>query len=145
MLITYGFHVFSNLILILYFVNLYLHFSIFARGRPFEKNLIHTVETVVIEWSHQIHSLLQKNSARFLLEGKQPGPLVEIDFWKDRVLDLESVIEQLYDEKAQKMTRLLERTKSSYYTALQNMVIFQEKGSVDNCLWKDTIHVVKEQ
>ena len=79
---------------------------------------------MVIEWSHQIQNLLRKNSARLLLEGKQPGPLVEIDFWKDRVLDLESVVEQLYDEKAQKMTCLLERTKSSYYTALQNMVIF---------------------
>ena len=84
--------------------------------------MIHTVETAIIDWSHQIRSVLVKSSAQPLLQGLNPGPLVEIDYWKHQVIDLESIVEQMYEEKAQKMIWLLERTKSSYYIALQNMV-----------------------
>lgn len=94
-----------------------------CRGKPFEKHLIHTVETAIIEWSRQIQRILSKNSAQLLLDGKNPSPLFEVDFWKLRMLDLESIVEQMFDEKAQKMTWLLERTQSSYYIALQNMVV----------------------
>lgn len=80
------------------------------------------METAIIDWSHQIRSVLIKKSAQPLLEGLNPGPLVEIDFWKHQVIDLESIVEQMYEDKAQKMTWLLERTKSSYHIALQNMV-----------------------
>ena len=108
---------------------IYYHF----RGKPFEKGLIHTVETAVIEWSHQIQSVLRKKSAQLLLEGKNPGPLVEVEFWKNRMLDLESIVEQLYEEKAQKMTWLLENTQSSYYIALQNMVTATIMGRLFQC------------
>ena len=84
--------------------------------------MVHAIESVVIEWSHQIRDVLRRNSAQPLLEDKNPGPLVEIDFWKARMIDLESVVDQLYEDKAQKMTMLLEKTESSYYTAFKNMV-----------------------
>ena len=93
-----------------------------TRGRPFDKGMVHAIESVVIEWSHQIRDVLRRNSAQLLLKGKNPGPLVEIDFWKARMIDLESVVDQLYEDKAQKMTMLLEKTESSYYTAFKNMV-----------------------
>ena len=53
------------------------------------------VENVVIDWSRQVHDVLKKNSAQPLLEGKNPGPIVEIDFWDARRADLESVVDQL--------------------------------------------------
>ena len=84
--------------------------------------LLHTMETVVIEWSHQIQDVLKKNSAQPLLDGKNPGPLIECDFWKARMLDLESIMDQLSVDKARKMTSLLERTQSSYYPSLKRMV-----------------------
>ncbi len=80
------------------------------------------METVVIEWSHQLQDVLQKNSAQALLDGKHPGPLVECDFWRARMLDLESIMDQLTESKARKMTSLLERTQSSYYPSLKSMV-----------------------
>ena len=95
----------------------------FSSGQqPFEKSFVHTVESVIIEWSHQIRDVLRKNSAQPLLDGKHPGPLVEIEFWKSRVIDLESIVDQLHDGKALKMTRLLEKSQSSYYIALKGMV-----------------------
>lgn len=80
------------------------------------------VEGVVIEWSHQVQGVLKKSSAQPLLQGKNPGPLVEIDFWVARRADLESVVEQLYSDKVLKMSRLLEKTLSSYYPAYCSML-----------------------
>ena len=91
------------------------------RGQPFERSLIHSVESVVIEWSHQVHDVLKKTSAQPLLEGHNPGPLVEIDFWQARRADLESVMDQLCEPKVVKMTALLEKTLSSYYPAYKSM------------------------
>ena len=49
----------------------------------------------MIEWSHQIRDVLRKNSAQPLLDGKNPNPIVEMDFWKARCTDLESIFEQV--------------------------------------------------
>lgn len=107
------------IVLLIKVVIIYLH-----RGRPYDKTLIHAMETVVIEWSHQIQAVLNKSSAQPLLDGQNPGPLVEVDFWKARVVDLESVMDQLITDKAQKMSAILEKTQSAYYPALQSMVSY---------------------
>ena len=62
---------------------------------PFDKTVIHAVESVVIEWSHQIRGVLKKTSAQPLLDGKFPWPIVELDFWKARYADLESLVDQV--------------------------------------------------
>ena len=60
-----------------------------------EKQVIHSLESVVIEWCHQVRDVLQKNSAQRLLDGMNPGPLVEVEFWKDRCSDLHFITEQV--------------------------------------------------
>lgn len=62
---------------------------------PFDKTVIHAVESVVIEWSHQIRGVLKKTSAQPLLDGKFPWPIAELDFWKARYADLESIVDQV--------------------------------------------------
>ena len=67
-----------------------------SRDLPLEaKQIMHSIESVVIEWCHQIRDVLQKNSAQPLLEGKNPGPLVEIEFWTDRCANLQFIMEQV--------------------------------------------------
>ena len=95
---------------------------VFCRGEVFERGLIHAVESVVVEWSHQVRDVLDRSSAEPLLQGTHPGPLVEMDFWKARRADLESVVDQLCSEKVVKMSRLLEKSLSSYFPAYQSMV-----------------------
>lgn len=97
-------------------------FSHCFRGEAFDRSLIHMVEGIVIDWSRQIHDVLKKNSAQPLLEGKNPGPLVEIEFWDARRADLESIADQLCVDKVTKMGYLLEKTLSSYYPAFQSMI-----------------------
>lgn len=60
-----------------------------------DRNLIHSIESVVIDWTHQISKVLKRSSAQPLLEGLNPNPLVELDFWKARVVNLESIFDQV--------------------------------------------------
>ena len=106
-----------------------LFLVVFSRGEAYEKSLIHTVEGMVIEWSHQVQEMLKKSSAEPLLQGKNPSPLVEVEFWVARRADLESVVEQLYSDKVLKMSRLLEKSLSSYYPAYRSML-----ESIDDAL-----------
>ena len=65
------------------------------RDRLLDKHVVHAVESVVIDWCHQVRDILSKNSAQPLLRGENPGPLTEIEFWKARCADLESVVDQV--------------------------------------------------
>jgi dynein heavy chain len=57
--------------------------------------LIHAIESVVIDWSHQIQQVLKKDSSQPLLEGLNPGPQVEIEFWKAKTANLENIYDQV--------------------------------------------------
>ncbi len=54
------------------------------RGEIADKSIIHSLESAVIEWSHQIRAVLKKDSSEALLEGKNPTPHTELLFWNNR-------------------------------------------------------------
>ncbi|XP_078510049.1 dynein axonemal heavy chain 17 isoform X2 [Lissotriton helveticus] len=83
--------------------------------------LLHAIETVIIDWSHQIRDVLSKDSAQPLLDGLNPLPAAEIDFWNARLLNLEYINEQLLMPRAYKISEILENARSSYWPALQNI------------------------
>jgi dynein heavy chain len=56
---------------------------------------MHSIESVVIDWSHQIQGVLKKDSSQPLLAGQNPGPLVELEFWKEKALNLENIYQQV--------------------------------------------------
>jgi dynein heavy chain, axonemal len=89
-----------------------------------DKNILHTLETAVIDWSHQIKDVIKSSSAAPLEEGLNPGPMVEIDFWAAKAANLKSIYQQLTDEKIQKISKVLQASKSTYFPAFQ--VIFDE-------------------
>lgn len=63
----------------------------------------------------------KKDSSQPLLEGLNPGPLVEIEFWKAKTANLENIFDQLRDPKTKKMAQLLEKTQSSYFPAFKEL------------------------
>ena len=65
------------------------------RGESIDPTLIYLIESVVIDWSHQVHAFLSKDSSQPILEGLDPGPLVEIEFWKARTSNLEDIYSQV--------------------------------------------------
>ncbi|KAM7371234.1 hypothetical protein PAMP_010722 [Pampus punctatissimus] len=92
------------------------------RGETVDKSIIHSLESAVIEWSHQICAVLKKDSSEALLEGKNPTPHTELLFWKNRYADLEYIYSQLKSSKVKKMEMLLEAVESSYSPAFSNIL-----------------------
>ncbi|XP_060795606.1 dynein axonemal heavy chain 9-like [Neoarius graeffei] len=93
-------------------------------GDLMDKSIIHSIENMVIEWTHQIHEVLKRDSFEPLLEGKNPTPHVELNFWKKRYADLECMHKQVTSPKVIKMGELLDAVESSYYSAFINMQQF---------------------
>ncbi|TPX70381.1 hypothetical protein SpCBS45565_g01824 [Spizellomyces sp. 'palustris'] len=89
-----------------------------------DRSVLHTLESAVIDWTHQIKEVIKSSSAAPLEEGLNPGPMVEIDFWAAKAANLKSIHQQLTDEKIQKISKLLEVSKSTYYPAFK--MIFDE-------------------
>ncbi|CAH1795230.1 unnamed protein product [Owenia fusiformis] len=86
-----------------------------------DRNLVHAIESVIIDWTHQIRDVLKRDSAQPLLEGLNPSPFVELNFWKAKAQNLECIYDQLRDPKVRKMAELLERTQSSYFPSFKNI------------------------
>ncbi|GCC24108.1 hypothetical protein chiPu_0002508 [Chiloscyllium punctatum] len=82
---------------------------------------LHAIESVVIDWTHQVKDVLNKDSAQALLDGLNPLPREEIDFWDLRLKDLKCLHEQLWMPKARKISEVLEKSKSSYWPALKSL------------------------
>ncbi|XP_031512836.1 dynein heavy chain 17, axonemal [Papio anubis] len=86
-----------------------------------DNSLLHAIETIIIDWSHQIRDVLSKDSAQALLDGLHPLPRVEFEFWDARLLNLKCIHEQLNRPKVNKIVEILEKAKSCYWPALQNV------------------------
>ncbi|NXX48555.1 DYH17 protein, partial [Tricholaema leucomelas] len=86
-----------------------------------DASVLHTIETVVIEWSHQIKDILSKDSAQPLLAGLHPLPKTEFEFWHTRTADLQCINDQLLSSQVMALAKILERTNSFYWPALQSL------------------------
>ncbi|CAH8620633.1 unnamed protein product [Schistosoma intercalatum] len=85
------------------------------------RSFIYAIESLVIDWSHQIHKVLLRDSSQPLLSGLHPTPLVELDFWKAKVANLENIYSQLCTPKVKQMAQILEQANSSYFVPFKEM------------------------
>jgi dynein heavy chain len=60
--------------------------------------------------------------------GAHPGPLVELDFWKERADNLASIHEQLAGDRIQKVVRVLELAHSTYHPAFERLFKVRAAG-----------------
>ncbi|XP_059734281.1 dynein axonemal heavy chain 9 isoform X5 [Bos taurus] len=92
-----------------------------------DKSIIYAIESAVIQWSHQIQLVLKRESSQPLLQGENPTPQVELEFWRTRCEDLEYIYNQLRMIKRRGMVGLLDKLQSSYFPAFQAM--FRDIGA----------------
>uniref|UniRef100_A0A673VKH9 Dynein axonemal heavy chain 17 n=1 Tax=Suricata suricatta TaxID=37032 RepID=A0A673VKH9_SURSU len=90
--------------------------------------LLHAIETIVIDWSHQIRDVLSRDSAQALLDGLHPLPRVELEFWDARLMNLKCIHEQLNSPKVNKIVEILEKARSCYWPALQSVYMSVTEG-----------------
>ncbi|NXK40473.1 DYH17 protein, partial [Piprites chloris] len=88
---------------------------------PADGPVLHSIETVIVEWSQQIEEILSQDSARLLLEGLHPLPRVEFEFWQMRMTNLQCINDQLLSPQVTVLAKTLEKAKSCYWPPLQNM------------------------
>ncbi|MGH0148390.1 UNVERIFIED_CONTAM: hypothetical protein FKN15_039512 [Acipenser sinensis] len=81
----------------------------------YDGTVVHSIESMVISWTHQIRDVLKEDSAQPLLQGLNPGPRTELDFWKARLENMLSIYEQLQSPVVRKIAKILETSESSYY------------------------------
>ncbi|XP_041519985.1 dynein heavy chain 9, axonemal [Microtus oregoni] len=86
-----------------------------------DKSIVYAIESAVIKWSHQVQVVLKKESSQALLQGGNPTPKVELEFWKSRCEDLEHIYSQLMTIKVKGMAGLLNKLQSSYLPAFRAM------------------------
>src|SRR4029434_865303 len=48
---------------------------------PMDRALLYSIETMVIQWTQQMGSVLQRDSTHVLRQGGHPGPSAELKFW----------------------------------------------------------------
>ncbi|XP_030817712.1 dynein heavy chain 17, axonemal [Camarhynchus parvulus] len=88
---------------------------------PIDGTVLHSIETVIIEWFQQVEEIFGQDPAQQLLEGLHPVPRVEFDFWQTRVTSLECISEQLVTPQVTVLAKALEKADSCYWPSLQNM------------------------
>ena len=72
------------------------------------------LEGAVITWSKQIKNVLKQDPEMALKSGGDPSPLVEIDFWRNKAENLNSIHKQLQSEKIRRVLKFLMQNKSTY-------------------------------
>jgi len=68
----------------------------------------------IITWTKQIKNVLKQDPESALKNGNHPDPLTEVDFWKNKSDNLNSICDQLNSERIKKVLKFLEQNKSTY-------------------------------
>ena len=78
------------------------------------KDKAHILESSIITWTRQIKNVLKQDPESALKAGNDPDPLTELDFWKNKAENLNSIYKQLSATSIKKVLKFLEQNKSTY-------------------------------
>lgn len=92
-----------------------------ANSTMASKDRVHVLEGAVITWTKQIRHILKQDPETILKEGKHPEPNVELQFWKNKAYNLNSIHSQLGYDGVKKVLRFLETNKSTYTTPFSRL------------------------
>eukprot|EP00798_Chlamydomonas_sp_ICE-L_P021926 gene21926-28972_t len=98
-----------------------------------QKDLVQRLESTIIHWTRQIKELVSKQDS--VDASEHSGPLDEIDFWRERSVDLSGIRAQLDDPNVAQIVAVLENAKSSYlapFLNLRNLIHREAVAAEDN-------------
>ncbi|KAL2078484.1 hypothetical protein ACEWY4_026169 [Coilia grayii] len=95
-----------------------------------DSKMMHAFETVIIDWTHQVADVLNKDSAQPILDRLNPLPKVEFDFWNNRLKNLECIHQQLMDPRVCKMAEIVKSVGSIYWPALNKIYTNVKEGKI---------------
>ncbi|KAF4030914.1 Dynein heavy chain C-terminal domain [Phytophthora infestans] len=77
-------------------------------------NKVSLLEGSIVIWTKQIKNVLKQDPEDLLKQGLHPTPDAEIEFWKLKAANLNSIFDQLQSKKVRKILTALDRSKSTY-------------------------------
>eukprot|EP00768_Dysnectes_brevis_P003215 gnl/Dysnectes_brevis/2306_a2714_1116.p1 GENE.gnl/Dysnectes_brevis/2306_a2714_1116~~gnl/Dysnectes_brevis/2306_a2714_1116.p1 ORF type:complete len:2542 (-),score=411.46 gnl/Dysnectes_brevis/2306_a2714_1116:65-7387(-) len=86
-----------------------------------DKEVVHELESTVLDWIRQVQRVLSSSPEDCLSEFPHPTPQVEIEFWAHKSANLRSIRAQLLAPAATEVREVLRITDSSYYPAVQQV------------------------
>jgi len=72
------------------------------------KDKANLLENAIIHWTKQIKNVLKRDPEMVLKTGTHPGPNSELEFWKNKSEDLQSICSQLASERIKRVLKFLE-------------------------------------
>lgn len=90
-----NFHLLKSILPFLLTLIAPLSVSLSPTGWPLDRGLLYSIETLIVQWSGQIWTVLKKDSGMVLLQGDHPGPNVELQFWttqRENLLGIQSQV-----------------------------------------------------
>ena len=86
-----------------------------------DKDLLYFLETSIVEWSGQIRAAMLSSPEEMMEASKvthvHPGPLDEIEFWRNKSENLANLEEQIHSVKILKILVILKKAGSQYYAS----------------------------
>lgn len=79
------------------------------------------LETAISHWTKQIKAELRKDPETALKKAVHPGPITELEFWKNKSENLNSICKQLASERIKKVLKFLEQNKSTQTSAFSKL------------------------
>ena len=101
------------------------------------------LETALMHWTKQIKAELKKDPENALKNNNHPDPLTEVNFWKNKSENLNSICEQLQSERIKKVLKFLEQNKStqtSAFSKLQKEVQMARTEANENYKFLQTLY-----
>ena len=84
-----------------------------------QKDLVQRLESTIIHWTRQIKEVVNQQDSQD--SNEHSGPLSEIEFWRERSVDLSGIRGQLDDPNVTQIVAVLEQAKSSYLAPFLNL------------------------
>ena len=84
-----------------------------------DKDLVQGLESTVIHWTRQIKEVV--NSQDNSDQSEDAGPLAEIEYWRERSIDLSGIKAQLDEPGVASIVGVLEHAKSTYLAPFESL------------------------
>nr|XP_049704637.1 dynein beta chain, ciliary-like [Helicoverpa armigera] len=91
-------------------------------GEDVDLYLKTNIEGAIIKWAQQVHDLLAEDSYIAFKRTKFPLPSADINFYQQRLKNLEGIYSQLRDPRVKRMAHYLEDTRSVYLSCFKTML-----------------------
>ena len=85
------------------------------------KNKVSILENAIKTWTKQIKNILKQDPEAPLKQGLHPLPNYEVEFWKTKAKNLNSIFEQLQGQRIRRILHALDHSKSTYCTAFARL------------------------